>query len=344
TTQLQDREIIFGKLGSRVTSMLMLILSGIPIIAITMLMGGVNPTTLLYAMIATLLNLFCTSALAIYMSTTTRTTIGALVRTYWWLLFWIILFPLIVILLTEFGLLLFQDAAVYISVQRAHYQHWGTLTFAITNPVTSFVASGDLSTANRMASMLGPCYFLWLLIIPFGIGCVLIYFSIRSVRHEPKSSYWLQQLRNAVRKPFSVLMHWLLLKPVTRHLFQLLPPDRAEVVLGKPVNNPLWFRSRVAYVYDREKHLQGAQKAAWFIAVLAVIGIAFLERNTLNSCIFAQMFLCWFWIGIFVAGCLVAGLSFANDRRNGFFEFVLVSPLSPKEVLWGTYLGVWRHI
>ena len=101
TTQLTNKEIIFGKLGSRVVSMLMLIISGIPIVAITMLFGGVNVKVFVQSMAATLLLVLYVSAFAIYFSTTTKTTIGALVRTYWWLLCWLIIVPMLLGLLAQ---------------------------------------------------------------------------------------------------------------------------------------------------------------------------------------------------------------------------------------------------
>ncbi len=340
TTQLHDRDIIFGKLGSRVVSMLMLIISGIPIIAITMLMGGVNPRTLLLGMIGTMLALFCTSAVAIYMSTTTKSSIGALVRTYWWLLFWIVIVPAAIGLTTELLMYCFLDNETYVSMARFEYQRIGTTIIALLNPVTCFIAAQDVSLANHFAGKLGEWYFPLIMVISVLIGCLLVFFAIRNVRREPRTSKWMDRVRWVI----GGLVNLLLLKPVTKRLLKRLPPSRTDKFLMFPVENPLWLRSRMAYVYDREQHIQRVQLAGWLLFAITFVTALILEPRFLNEEEASMIFLVWIWLGVGVLCCLVAGNSISSDRRHGFFEFVLVTPLTAQEVIRGTFLAVWRHV
>lgn len=340
TTQLRDRDIIFGKLGSRVVSMLMLIFSGIPIIAITMLMGGVNPQTLWQGMIATMNALLFTSAIAIYMSATTKTTIGALVRTYWWLIVTILLIPFGIMMAAELSAYCFLTRTQYTSMMRSEYMQYAGYTLAVLNPVSPFVASLEPQLGRQLALTFGPWYFYLLLIIPTLFSCFLIFLAIRAVRREPTESKWAARLRWIINGLVSLIM----LKPITKRIFRKLPATKADTVWGMTVTNPLWLRSRIAYVYDRENHIQRFQLAGWFLFTFCFIMMLTFEPRFLSDGESALMFVSWVWLGIGIFACLVSGYSIAGDRRKGFFEFVLVTPLEPFEVFLGTFLAVWRHI
>ncbi len=340
TTQLRDREIIFGKLGSRVVSMLMLIISGIPIIAITMLMGGVNPQTLWQGMIATMNALFFTSAIAIYMSATTKTTIGALVRTYWWLIVTILLIPFGIMMGTELWMYCFLTREQYTSMARYEYQQVAAMSFAVLNPVSAFAVSIEPQLARQFAIKLGSWYFYLLLVVPTIFSCLLIFDAIRAVRKEPTDSKWAARLRWLLMG----IVRIMLMKRLTRRIISLIPPGKVESVWGMPVTNPLWLRSRIAYVYDREKHIQRFQVAGCFLFAFCFGMIAYFEPRFISDREAALVFVSWVWLGIGIFGCLVSGYSIAGDRRKGFFEFVLVTPLEPFEVLLGTFLATWRHI
>jgi ABC-type transport system involved in multi-copper enzyme maturation permease subunit len=346
TTQLRDRDIIFGKLGSRVVSMLMLILSGIPIIAITMLMGGVNPQTLWQGMIATMNALLFTSAIAIYMSATTRTTIGALVRTYWWLIVTILLIPL--------GIMLASEVCVYIKMYfnmqlvtsdytwriRREYQQIASTTLSILNPVTQFAVAVDPSLGTHFSAILGPWHFFIFMIVPTLFSCLLIFLAIRAVRREPTDSKWAARFRWL----FMGILRIMLMKRLTKRIISLIPPAQAETIWGMPVTNPLWLRSRMAYVYDREKHIQRFQIAGWFLFFFIFFMMVFWEPRFIIDRDSAIIFVSWVWLGTGIFACLVSGYSIAGDRRKGFFEFVLVTPLQPFEAILGTFLATWRHI
>ena len=96
TTHLTNRQIILGKLGSRVAALVCLILCGLPVMSFIMLFGGIDPDSLVRVLAATLLAVLFAGAHAIYFSTVTRSPLGALVRTYWWLALWLIGVPVLI--------------------------------------------------------------------------------------------------------------------------------------------------------------------------------------------------------------------------------------------------------
>src|SRR5205085_3238038 len=99
TTQLLDREIVLGKLTSRMVALVILILCALPVISIIMLFGGVDPEGLWRIQGATLLAMLFAGACAIYFSAITRSPMGALVRTYWWLAVYLLGIPAITVMI-----------------------------------------------------------------------------------------------------------------------------------------------------------------------------------------------------------------------------------------------------
>lgn len=81
-TDLRNREIIFGKLASRVCTILLFVLIGLPILALVQLFGGVDPEQLLAATVATIVTILGLSALGIWFSTMLKKARDAIMLTY----------------------------------------------------------------------------------------------------------------------------------------------------------------------------------------------------------------------------------------------------------------------
>jgi ABC-type transport system involved in multi-copper enzyme maturation permease subunit len=81
-TDLRNREIIFGKLASRVLNLLMYVLVGLPVLAFTQLFGGVDPEQLFAVTVATFVTVIGLSALAIWFSTMMKKSRDAIMMTY----------------------------------------------------------------------------------------------------------------------------------------------------------------------------------------------------------------------------------------------------------------------
>lgn len=340
TTQLGNREIVFGKLGSRVVSMVMLILSGIPIVSMTMLFGGVNPHTLSYAMIATAVALIYTSSMAIYFSTTTKTTIGALVRTYWWMLMWIFIVPMLLYLLVGVYEMTWGGRGSAMITGGISLYDVIAMIICLLNPVAPFFVSVNDFMGAKMKTILGEWYLLWMIIAPLLWSGLMVYLAIRNVRRDPGPSKLTKGMRSVIGGIFNVVT----LKPVTSRLLKKLPQTSAERTFGFTVENPLWLRSRRAFVYDRDQHVQRAQLGGWILVILVVGLLAALDSSSFRHREAAIVFMVWIWLGLSILASLLSGLCIVNDRRRGFFEFVLVTPMTPYEVIKGTYLAVWRHI
>jgi ABC-type transport system involved in multi-copper enzyme maturation permease subunit len=121
---LSNLEIIIGKLGGRVLQILYLVLSGVPVLALAMLLGGIAPRNIVTLTGITLSTVLFVAMVSMAVSAWTAKARDAVVRAY--LLFfciWVLPFPLLA--LTEIG-------PTYTWMRPLVDQ------FLVTNPVVAF--------------------------------------------------------------------------------------------------------------------------------------------------------------------------------------------------------------
>src|SRR5262249_28038453 len=122
----------------------------------------------------TLLAVIYTGAHAIYFSAATKSTVGALVRTYWWMAVWLLGLPMMVMIpissTLNFGRMqLFTDVLLFL------------------NPVFTFgiVLSGD--GYNFMAARIVAWFFPVSFALPSGWSVFLIYRPVKRLRREARA-------------------------------------------------------------------------------------------------------------------------------------------------------------
>jgi len=81
-TQLEPRAILLGKLASQVGHLLLLLLAGVPVLAILQLLGGVDPALIVAAFSVTLLTLISTTAISLSCSAGAGRTREAVFQSY----------------------------------------------------------------------------------------------------------------------------------------------------------------------------------------------------------------------------------------------------------------------
>jgi len=403
TTHLRDREIVLGKVGSRLAVVLLLFLSGLPVLAIIRLFGGIDGATLLRVEAATLLGMAVSGSLATYFSVVSPTPMVALVRTYWWLGLWLLLSPVLVMMLQ--ALLSFGNATNQDIIRALSFITW-------TNPLVAFFAAFDPFGMNGImppTSWFFSAYWTRFL-VP---SLVAVYFSWRAVRRLRFSPRPLFSLRRLVsnpandRDPLEAMVRRVQppplpvqptligvspfapdiadaapetfdaldssdatsieataiatgvgISPFARNAADTAPLDATSArepwfeYRGFAVRNPLWRRARLARVYDRDRYLFRIQIAGCIIVLgllfcflLALLYRAFVYR------IFeplppesALVFLVPTWIVVWLLTAIVAGSSLVGDRRRGFLDQVLVTPLDAGEIVRGTWLAVFEHL
>jgi ABC-type transport system involved in multi-copper enzyme maturation permease subunit len=92
-TDLASREIVIGKLASRVASMTLLIVTGLPVLSLTLFLGGIDPNLLLASFAMTLMTTLGIGCLSIYISVRVSRTLDAVAWTYLWSLAYLLVLP-----------------------------------------------------------------------------------------------------------------------------------------------------------------------------------------------------------------------------------------------------------
>ncbi len=320
TTRLSDRQIVLGKLFSRLAALAVLVLCGLPVLSLVMLWGGIDPQGLWRTTATTLLAALFVGAHAIYFSAITKSPLGALVRTYWWLAVELLAIPAAILLV--------------LMATTPNARHPAALVFfttlMLTNPVALFVAAAEGSVYNSIALFAGEWFFPCGFLLPAGGSLFLIWRAVRRVRHEPVP-FRLPFARSRPVRFVAALWERL------RHPFGRRPTSVGWA------RNPLWVRARRARVYDREGHIGRIQTAGWLTALAFIILLAFSEPRALThngGVVFGG----FAWGGVLLLAALFAGGGLAGDRRRGFLDMVLTTPLSGREILDGSLLAAWEHL
>ncbi len=84
TSDLEDQEIILGKLASRLAHLLLVLGAGLPVLALTQLFGGVAPELVLACFLVTAITVVSLGSLSILCSVYARQTANAVLSTYFW--------------------------------------------------------------------------------------------------------------------------------------------------------------------------------------------------------------------------------------------------------------------
>jgi ABC-type transport system involved in multi-copper enzyme maturation permease subunit len=322
TTRLTDSQIVLGKLGSRMAALVTLILCGLPVMGMLLFFGGVGPEAVWKVAAITLLAMLFAGAHAIYFSVVTKSPLGAMVRSYWWMAIWMLGVPIM-------GML-FLLAITPSRAGTTTLQHWFLGGVFLTNPLALFVTTVEPEANRFLVATFGPWHFAAGFVLPTLWSIFLIWRAVRRLRREPV--------------PFA--QFWRRLSPL-RALgdgWDQLTSDWYRFWPRKPVRNPLWQRARTSRVYDREGYIGRIQWLSWLVVFSFLVLMAIVEPNALDEEELAIAFLGCTWGGICLVGALMAGASLIGDRRRGFLDLLLVTPLSGQEILDGTLLAVWEHL
>lgn len=344
TTQMTDREIVLGKLASRVVVLVLLIFSCLPVLSLCLLMGGIDPFALALVTVASLqMILFC-GAHAIYFSTVTKTPIGALVRTYWWLAVWLVGVPLAV------GIPL---AAILVGLPwllRLQIVGGAACVGMFVNPVGPFVVAMVPQAYAGAEAILGEWFFPLTLVLPSAWALFLIWCAVARLRGEVTLfAAFLRRItfvaRLHTRSPPRLAEAWrAFLRRETAGWAEDPLLRRAGDALVGDVANPLWQRGRRARVYDRERIIGRIQIAGWVAALFFFIVLGVCEPREMRHGEVSACFLGVTWTAVALLTTLFAATSLVGDRRRGFLDQVLVTPLTGKEIIDGTLLAVWEHM
>jgi ABC-type transport system involved in multi-copper enzyme maturation permease subunit len=81
-TDLTDREIVLGLFGARLAKLLLLLLTGLPVLSLLEFLGGVDPVMVLAGFVATCMLVVSLASVSILVSVHARSTLGAVILSY----------------------------------------------------------------------------------------------------------------------------------------------------------------------------------------------------------------------------------------------------------------------
>lgn len=385
TTPLRDREIVLGKLLSRLSIITLLVLCGVPVLNLILLFGGVDPAALLRTLAATLLGMFYAGSVTIYFSTISKSATAALVRSYWWMAVWMLGVPIMTVMLVTALRIGPNDPGAF-------------LVFAqvFINPLGVLIVGLSPEVHREFSQWMGEWFYPFTLLPTLAFSGLLLWRSVARLRMAPSGfarlgSRW---------QPLAAANRW---RRARGQRLDELRRQAAEAWLGWiPVRNPLWLRARWTAVYDREGHIARVQKLGWLAAAGFLVMIPLVNRRwrgdeiaellkawviafgfagvvvwILTRCgptrrlghrlgpwllvaaavlpvalypkawsdnEVALVFLIPAWTGIYLLTVVLAATSLVGDRKRGFLELVLISPLAPSEILGGSILAVAQHL
>jgi outer membrane protein assembly factor BamB/ABC-type transport system involved in multi-copper enzyme maturation permease subunit len=337
TTQLRDREIVLGKLLSRLAALVMLILCAMPVMSLIMLLGGIDFGWVWRVMASTLLASIFVGAHAIYFSAITKSPSGALVRTYFWLGVFLLAIPGAGAIIVSSFVRNLRDIDLV-----AYY--FGSLAFL--HPLGSFMPALVGELYDGMTRMLSPWwpgaakwFFPFTFLLPLLWSMFVIWRAVCRLRLQPTIFGGLM-LKLPVISHFREWRHHR--QERRRRGRGLAHASRWLYVI--PITNPLWLRSRVARVYDREGHIGRLQWATWGLAAAFLLLVVVVETRSIHQDECAITFLVIAWLAFLGLTIVIAGMSLTADRRRGLLELVLATPLTGREIIDGTLLAVWQHL
>jgi ABC-type transport system involved in multi-copper enzyme maturation permease subunit len=325
TTRLSDREIVLGKLGSRVAVVVLMVLLTLPVMSLVMFFGGVDPMALWRTLACTLLAVLYAGAHAIYFSTITKSAMGALVRTYWWMAVWLIGMPIAVMI----PVAAFRSFAA---------ERFFMSAFVLVNPLFVFGMTMEGGSYNTVASYLGPWFFPLAFVLPSGWSFFLLWRAVGRLRLAPTPLALMFGKIRLLRKYRQA-----------RNERTKLRAEQRRIRTGRlwhlfKIQNPLWLRSRLTRVYDREGYIGRIQGFAWLAAFAFILLVLVCAPRDLGHEGVAVAFMAPAWLAVTALTAILTATSLVGDRRRGFLDLVLMSPLTPRQMIDGALLSIWEHV
>jgi ABC-type transport system involved in multi-copper enzyme maturation permease subunit len=308
---LTGSEIVLSKFLARTLHVASLLLAGLPILAIAMMLGGIDPQLLIIAFVITLATLVVTASLSIGTSVWAKRSRDAVVRTYVFLLVFLILPPLA---------WTFSGAV------------WGWLTWLpdageLVSQVNPYVVLSKALSLVRPVPGMGtytPWQPIWpLLAVYAAFSAIVLAWSITSVRRVYRKSIGAGE---GVRRLGGFRFRWRPRLGVRPMLWKELFAATAAFQLGT--------LGRVAV-------------ALLFLAAVVPAITLFYELVASSGVVQAREAMAGTSTGVVAAlGCLAllvvmiraAGSITAEKERDSWLSLIS-TPLTPAEIIWAKIAG-----
>jgi ABC-type transport system involved in multi-copper enzyme maturation permease subunit len=318
-TSLSNREIVVGKLMSRSLNLMLLILMATPFLALFVLFGGVEPAALLRVSLANMALLLFTGSECLYLSVRSHSVAGCLIRAYWRLVLLLCALPAIALTV--------DNKLAHSTISTTQFDI--KLLVAVLNPATSFLLAVDGFAYTRY----DPFVFAGALALPCLWAMLRIAQSIYLLRQPPEPA------SRIVRRTALAIRDWLF----GHTNLEKTRLKRESPSTGRRVSNPLWQRARWCRVYDPHHYVRLTQIA---VAVTMLLFVRLLIRADRHAYLegYATPSLATVWSILLLMTAVQAASSIIGDKKRGFFDLVLATPLSGRTIVDGVFGAIWEHV
>lgn len=318
-TDLRNREIIFGILASRLAHLLLLMLTGLPVLCLLFLLGGVVPEVLLAGFAAAGLTMFSVGGVSMWHSVYARKPWAAVLRTY----------------LTIVLFLAVTGSAWYLVVALPKLGSWPS-TDDWTSPVTLDDVAGWLNIGNLPAVVgqvvqdmdIGlslyavlPRYLLRFAMFHLAIGfgtCAWAALAVRRrARREadgPRKKERIPNLRPPMLGWPLLWKEWFLERGRRRGWLRKLGAAVVLALVFWPAVHIFYFYGRVTSAGPKDTLSEFIN--TWLAVLAAGMGYYMLLQVVVRA----------------------AG-SFSGERRRQTLDLLLIAPLTNRSILWSKWLG-----
>jgi len=333
TTHLTNREIVLGKLASRVFVVVLLVFSAAPVLVILSLLGGVDFDRLLKILFLTLTSALMIAAAGAYYSTVAKRPWVACLQTYGLFVMLWAFAPFAIIALYQFYI---QTQTGGMPGMPPRWLFFTLMTLAPWFDVFFLCDTKGRALAGWLLDWDGVLMFggIWA-----GIAAVFLIFSMRELRVGPRKSL-VGRIAALLARPFV-------------YLARLAFGKRGEAMAARPwrprlpnygffESNPIVWRNRRADVYDPDGHMFRLQLGAWILAA-GMIGLFYASYGSGGHGRMPVYAVLWLEIAfLHVMIATVGAASISRERQRGSLDLLLLSGLSTFAIVTGTIRGVVR--
>jgi ABC-type transport system involved in multi-copper enzyme maturation permease subunit len=310
TTDLSNAEIVLGKLGVRLVPVLGLVACVLPIMALSGLLGGIDPTALFGSFLAAIACAFLGCSLALTLSVWGRKTHEVLMITYLLIILW---------LFSPFLLTTLFDSMSKTSLRFSApaLLDWLENTSPYNLAWAPYMKPGSVGLTTYLV-FLGSCLL---------ISAILAALSTCRIRAVAQK----QAGRSPVGRPRRSLVARL---PVLAWQ-RLIPGPSLD---GNPVFWREWYRSKPSPFMRLAWSIYVALGVAWI--VIAVQGTI---TNSTNRDLIAMLNVFQVGVGLLLLS-VSAATSLAEERMRASLDVLLTTPLSTRSILTGKWAGAFRIV
>nr|UXE44378.1 hypothetical protein Hi04_10k_c2220_00011 [uncultured bacterium] len=325
TTHLSDREILLGKLASRLFFVLLLVFSALPALVILGLLGGIDFERLAKCTLLTLGSATLVAAAGLYCSTVAKRPWIACLQTYGLFAVLWALVPFAIVVLVEVFILKNGGGT---PPRWCFFALMASAPFfgvAIMNEPRAVALIGWLLDWEGILTLVG----LW-----FVIAGGFLFQSVRRLRVGPQRSL-LGRFAGLLTRLLAAL--WKRLVGSDNRLLGRRWRFRLPT-FGLGERNPIVWRNLRADVYDPDGNLGRLQFLAWVVAGSMIALIANLPHRNHGDFVQFVVGLVIAFLHIMIAA--IASPSIARERQRNSLDPVLLTNLTPMQLVIGTFQGV----